>query len=347
MPEIEAPIVDTYRGHEMPRHRYFIRWLMMLALLSLFSCKHDNLLVPPAGGFNAGPILFISDKSGTSQLYSMNADGSNVQGLTNDTNFAITDAKWSPDGKKIAVLTPLKQNGGVRRNGGVIYTMNSDGTNYFQVTTEEIQVQDSTHGLVSYGGAHGPVWSPDSRQLAFTRSTLTDVATSSAIFVIDIDGSNEKRVSRMMFDDEVTSWAPTGSNLMGLELDYATSKFKIVIFDFSGNHIDSLQDSATTFQMALYSTIGHKIAYTAWKDGAHNVFVVGADWSNTLQITHNESAYNYPVSWSSNDQDILIQSAGINSAATGNILIARSDASNTRNITPFSSNSLFPTSWKR
>ena len=318
----------------------------MLVVLSCFSCRHDNPFVPPEGGFNAGPILFVSDKSGPSQLYSMNADGSNVQELTNDTNFAITDAKWSPDGKKIAVVTPLKQNGGVRRNGGVIYTLNSDGTNYFQVTKETIQVEDSTYGLITYGGAHSPVWSPDSRQLAFIRSSGSDFVTISATFVIDADGLNEKRVSRTMFEELVTSWAPTGSYLMGTEMDYATSKSKIVIFDFSGNHIDSLQDSSTTFQSPLYSTIGNKIAYTAWMGGAHNVFVVNADWSNPVQISHSESTYNFPVSWSSNDQDILIQSAGINSTGW-NILIAHADGGDIRTITPFSSNSLYPTSWKR
>ena len=79
--------------------------LCFLGIYLSFSCK-DNP-IDPNDGFpvTAGPILFITDKSGTNQLYSMNKDGSDVQQLTSDPNFPIIDAKWSPDGSKIAVVS--------------------------------------------------------------------------------------------------------------------------------------------------------------------------------------------------------------------------------------------------
>jgi TolB protein len=46
-------------------------------------------------------IVFDSDRSGTPQLYIMNADGSSPRALTNDT-LQNTEPKWSPDGKWIA-----------------------------------------------------------------------------------------------------------------------------------------------------------------------------------------------------------------------------------------------------
>ncbi len=77
----------------------------ILLLVILSSCRNNP--VDSGGGFpaKAGPILFISDKSGTSQLYSMNEDGSDVQQLTDDPNFPILDVKWSPDESRIAVVS--------------------------------------------------------------------------------------------------------------------------------------------------------------------------------------------------------------------------------------------------
>lgn len=83
--------------------RRVVLWLSLLIFIP--SCKNNP--IDSGGGFptKAGPILFISDKSGTSQLYSMNEDGSNVQQLTSESTFPILDAKWSPDGSKIAVVS--------------------------------------------------------------------------------------------------------------------------------------------------------------------------------------------------------------------------------------------------
>lgn len=44
-----------------------------------------------------GPILFVSDESGSSQLYSMQPSGFDVRQHTFDPEFEIADAVWSPD----------------------------------------------------------------------------------------------------------------------------------------------------------------------------------------------------------------------------------------------------------
>lgn len=97
--------------------------IFLLALFALYACKENSNPVS-SGGFpvEAGPILFISDKSGSYQLYSMNEDGSNVQQLTNDPNFQICDAKWSPDGEKI-VYTQYDANDWSYDNG-VLWIIN-------------------------------------------------------------------------------------------------------------------------------------------------------------------------------------------------------------------------------
>jgi TolB protein len=68
----------------------------------------------------AGKIAFASnDENGDLEIYVMNADGTNLKKLTNNSIGAQYPV-WSPDGQRIA-FAAIKDGG--------IYTMNADGTN--------------------------------------------------------------------------------------------------------------------------------------------------------------------------------------------------------------------------
>ena len=65
-------------------------------------------------------FVFWRASGGATDIFSANADGSNVQRLTDDPAFDFTPA-WSPDGSKIVFQS--------KRSPAGIYTMNADGTN--------------------------------------------------------------------------------------------------------------------------------------------------------------------------------------------------------------------------
>ena len=73
-------------------------------------------------------ITFCSNRSGSFQIWAMNADGSNVHMVTNGNRFIFPD--YSPDASKIvfsgtASATDVNQN---------IYVINADGTGLQQLT---------------------------------------------------------------------------------------------------------------------------------------------------------------------------------------------------------------------
>ena len=74
-----------------------------------------------------GKIVFISDRDGNWEIYTMNADGSEQTRLTinnSDDQFP----SWSPDGTKIVFVSD--------RHGYLeIYTMNADGSGQTRLTT--------------------------------------------------------------------------------------------------------------------------------------------------------------------------------------------------------------------
>jgi Tol biopolymer transport system component len=82
-------------------------------------------------------IAFSSDIGGDHDLYVMNADGTNVQALT-DNNSDDGSASWSPDGAQIAFMSD-------RDGDWEIYVMNSDGS-YQQNITNSPASDDGNPG---------------------------------------------------------------------------------------------------------------------------------------------------------------------------------------------------------
>jgi Tol biopolymer transport system component len=81
------------------------------------------------------------------EIYTMDTDGSNIRRLTHTTDegYSSSDAKWSPDGKKIAFLSGpgAKITDGDKsrltqwREGLEIYVMDADGSNVQRLTFNE------------------------------------------------------------------------------------------------------------------------------------------------------------------------------------------------------------------
>jgi TolB protein len=129
----------------------------------------------------------------SANIYVMNADGSDQRQLTSGPN-GETSPDWSPDGKRV-VFSSHRDNERLE-----IFTMDPDGTNVTRLT--------NTQGIYE----RDPAWSPDGRHIVFisdrdSRSDIYDV------YVMDVDGSNVRRVTTHPADDSNPAWSPDGSRL--------------------------------------------------------------------------------------------------------------------------------------
>jgi hypothetical protein len=130
-------------------------------------------------------IAFSSNRSGNSNIYVMDADGSNLTLLTEDPAGGNAPS-WSPDGSQILFHS--------ERNGNVdIYVMDADGTNVKRLTNDP--APDVS-----------PTWSPDGRHIAFVSLRGGDVFD---LYVIDINGDNPTRLTQMDDDVEFPVWSPS------------------------------------------------------------------------------------------------------------------------------------------
>ncbi len=108
-------------------------------------------------------MAFHSDRDGCCQIFVMNADGSDVTLVTNNTalNFGPV---WSPDGRRIALSSNVL-------GDFQIFSINADGTGMTQISNA--------------AQAFNPWWSPDGRRIAFTSNRDGNYD----VFVMNADGT--------------------------------------------------------------------------------------------------------------------------------------------------------------
>jgi Tol biopolymer transport system component len=135
-------------------------------------------------------VAFLSDRAGYMQVFTMNADGSDVFQVTRreaDHEFASADP-WSPDGSKLAFLerTPDGQNR--------IYTIGANGWSGLPLVNEP-----DIYGSVS--------WSPDGTRIAYIVVEPVGDRDMARIHVIEANGDNNTDITRLLpADEDIVSW---------------------------------------------------------------------------------------------------------------------------------------------
>ena len=192
-------------------------------------------------------VVFVSDRDGNSEIYSCNADGSNIIRLTNDAG-SDEEPAWSPDRTRIAFISD-------RTGNTELYTMNADGSNVMRKTFAETYTQN-------------PTWSPDGTKIAY--SSFNNGSMN--IWIVDVMGGNPALLFQAPGWDAQPAWSPDGTKI-ALVSDWMAYDFVYDIYTinsdgsgftaFTGNifdHVDYLNPSwspdGTKLSMAISQTIG-------------------------------------------------------------------------------------------
>lgn len=136
--------------------------------------------IDPSWSPDGSMISFASSRAGARQLFIMNADGSNVQQVTDLNNMGGRNT-WSPDGTKLAFYRGEQ---GTRN----IYVINIDGTGLVKLTN---------------GGDNlAPSWSPDGNWIVFT--SFRD--GNNELYIIHPDGTGLTRLTNSPISDWQPRW---------------------------------------------------------------------------------------------------------------------------------------------
>lgn len=253
------------------------------------------LLAVTGCGTSASPrvdLLFASSRDGDYAIYGVGASGGRETRLTKGHGdpstpeglFFAVEPAWSPDGRLIAFAS--------RRNGhSHIYVMRADGTQVRQVTRGKSDddgpawspdqrriafsrdrhlfvvgsaggpVRSLTRGLG--GEAANPAWSPDGKLIAY--DYRRPGFSSREIWVIRVDGSHTRLVTRLPAVSTLPSWSPDGRRI-AFQSNLRGRHFEIYTIGRDGRGLRRETRSAIDTIDPAWSPNGKEIAFS--RDGA-------------------------------------------------------------------------------
>jgi len=316
--------------------------------------------------------FFAVDWPATRQdIFTMNADGSNLLNLTNTPRIVDEDPKWSPDGSKILFQS--------NRDGNFeIYVMNSDGSQPQNLTRDlgrdyvpdwrtpeitpgmaaspsskiafvsvrdgngEIYVMDSdgsnpqrlTHNSVWDGL---PDWSPDGTQIAYY-SYLG--ARSWVIKIMNKDGSNQRQLTKGGSCDAAPKWSPDGLWIaFTVDASCDASQRQTAVIGIDGQNFHLITQNESDNVSYAWSPDGSQLLLSSNRDGDDEIYTMNADGSNLVQLTNNDFT-DYMPSWSPDGQRIAFVS---NREGNDEIYVMDVTGSNLVRLTNEPADDWFPT----
>jgi Tol biopolymer transport system component len=275
----------------------------------------------------------------------MNADGSNLRGVSG-IDSEIDDLAWSPDLKKIVFMRVVDgdPNSASSCSGGSGCIFPTDPEPYQEMVVEYVVSSAGDHrlaGLVyvlqldNNAGAQGPAWSPDGKEIAFSRQPDRYYAYPCDIYVMNADGSGtprrltpqpklESNSSGFATSELATSescdtnpaWSPDGRKIA-----FASSRTgngDIYVVNASGekegaNRPQRLTDSPGVDDQPSWSPDGTEIAFARQVDpnkgDNRDIYKVDADGSGETRLAHPRDPEHSPT-WSPDGEQIAFVRQG-------------------------------------
>jgi TolB protein len=218
-----------------------------------------------------GRIAFSSEDPGSesSDLFTVNPDGSGLRRITNGPVGKNTTPAFSKDGKRVAFVST--------RDGGKdqIYVMNADGTDVKRVTND-ISV-----------GFFNPQWSSDGKRIV---CYVEKGDGNDQIWTMNADGSNPRLLTANIGHNVFPGWTPDGKQIIfsSSKRDRITSDSYVdgsylYLMKADGSRLAKIGNIKSFF--ARVSPDGKKIAFISGRYPATAIYIANVDGSGATVLT--------------------------------------------------------------
>jgi TolB protein len=257
----------------------------------------DDVVLTLTGspGIARTKIAFMSDRSGTKEIYVIDYDGYGLRQVTKNGSINMSPA-WSPDARKLAYVSFRKGDpdiyvvdlygggdrpvlGGQGVQSSPAFSPDGGSILYSQTAGRESEIYVAGAGgerprrVTRVGGINtSPSWSRDGRQFVFT----SDRAGTPQLYIGEIDGGSPRRITFEGNWNDLADWDPTGSRIA-----YASRQegvFQIRMVDPSGLG----EERPVTFgpgreEHPSWAPDGRHIVFVSSRGGGPGVWILEVD----------------------------------------------------------------------
>ena len=197
-----------------------------------------------------------------------------------------------------------------------IYLIKVDGSDKAQPLT------------VHQKGDNWSSWSPDGQKIAFSsfRDSI-DPSTTSAIYIVNTDGTGLKQVTNSVAKDAMPAWSPNGKEI-AFSSDRAEGNTDVYVVNSDGTGLKRLTDDPAGDIWPSWSPDGEKIAFASKRSGNWQVYVMDSDGTNITQLT--DDSANANSAWSPDGKQIAFISVR---DGNSEIYVMDIDGSNIKRLT--------------
>jgi WD40 repeat protein len=183
------------------------------------------------------------------------------------------DARWSPDGKKIAICADM-------RNLAEIYVMNFDGSDLHNLTWKD------------KSNERAPSWSPDGKRIAF----ISDRNGKFELFTMNAaDGTDQTRILSLDGDIREPAWGP--DKRIAFSLQKADGNAALYVADRDGGNLTQLTAGDFWDGQAAWSADGKRLAFVSNRSGMSNIWIMDVASKEMRNVTRNASQQEFFPAW--------------------------------------------------
>lgn len=236
-------------------------------------------------GLAGSRIYFVSDRTGSQEIFAMDYDGSNVEQLTNYKNIC-TIPSVSPDGSKLAFTTYVE---GTPK----IYIHSLETGRRLTFYNQEASLNLTAN------------FTPDGKSVLYASS----ITGRSQIYQADLDGRNLRRISYSRSIDVDPNVNPkTGASIAYVSDPQGTPQ--VYLMDMDGANSRRISGGGGDAVQPSWDPQGETIAFSwtrGFEPGNYNIFLMQVATQKLVQLTHGAGRNESP-SWAPSGTHIVFMS---------------------------------------